>query len=132
MADAERVVRGDRERDGSIARAELLHDERDRQDLELGATVFVRNGEARQPERGELRKKLERKLAPFTPPARVWDDPRPHEVADGIADEKLIVPVREVQTVLSATRLGRTSPRRSSAGARQPSAGPPRARHGRR
>ena len=86
-------MRGDRECDRSIARAELLHHERDRQHVELGATVFVRDGEPGQPERGELREELERELALFAPRVSVRDDPRPHEVADGIADEELIVPV---------------------------------------
>src|SRR5204862_7843303 len=85
----------------------------------------------REAERPELREKLQRTLAVLVPPGCLRDDPRPYEIADGVPDEELIVPIRKVQ-MLSAPRSGSFGPPGSSAGARPPCAGLPRARPGRR
>src|SRR5205807_2626988 len=91
MTDAERVVRGDRERDRPISRPELLHDHRDREHLESGAAVFHGNGEAGEAERRELREELARELLLLVPTVRVGHDPCTHEGADRVADEELLV-----------------------------------------
>ena len=99
-------MRGDRERHRAVARAELLHHQRDRQEIELGAAVLVRDGESGQAERGELRQELERKLALLVPCIRVRDDPRPHEVADRVADENLVVSIGKPQNVAQRAAVG--------------------------
>lgn len=64
-------MRRKREGDRSVARAELLHHQGDRQHVELGPAVFVRDGEACQTERGELGHELEREL-PLSLQARAF------------------------------------------------------------
>src|SRR5207249_11683553 len=54
MADAQAVVRRDGQRDRPIASAELLHDERDGQDVEPGATELRGRRETEQAELREL------------------------------------------------------------------------------
>jgi len=135
VADAERVVRGDRQRDRPVSRPELFHDHRDREHLEPRAAVLDRNREAGEPERRELREELERKHLLLVPTVGVGRDPRADEVAHGVPNEKLFVAVREVQGVLSAPEWDRDTPsalRGSSGEARRPCAGPPRGPRDRR
>ena len=90
-------MRGERECDRSVTRAELLHHERDREHVESRPAVCVWHGETEQAERRELRQKCEREFSRLVPRVRVRRDLGAYELADGIADQQLVVAVGEVQ-----------------------------------
>src|SRR5439155_861463 len=96
VADAEAVVRRDRERDRSVGRAELLHDQRDGERVEPGATEIRGHRQTQQPELSELGQQLERERAVLAPLLGARGDTSAPEVTHGVANGELIVAVVEV------------------------------------
>ena len=86
---------GERQRDRSVRRAHLLHDQRDREHVETGAAELRRHGKSGEAELRELGQELHRELAVLAPLLRVRHDAAAREVAHGVAHRDLIVAVGE-------------------------------------
>jgi hypothetical protein len=96
VADAEGVVRREGQRDRAIAGPELLGDERGGERVDAGAAVLGRDRQSGEPDRRELREEGHRERPLLAPLRRARDDAIADELANGVADGELVVPVAEV------------------------------------
>ena len=93
---AEAVVRGHRQRDGRIDARELLDADAVVDRRHAGAAVLLRELDAEQPERSQLRPQLGREVLRLVPFADVRPDLGLRELADAAAEQDLLLGRTEV------------------------------------
>ena len=106
---AERGVRRDRDRDGGVDARQLLDCDRVRDRVAAGAAVLLGDRQAHQPQLGELGDELVREAVLAVELLGDRRDLRLGELADGAADQLLLVRELEVQaTSLPSSAMSRT------------------------